>query len=130
MNIRPWTNHEVKFLKDNWGKMTNIEISRALGRSDQAAQHAAIRFGISAEPYAGIRLDKVEVDLERMCVLIGKGKHSAEIGRIMGVSKVTINRRAKRLPNLWQTMLRDNGKKAKSKAITKANHDRWYGAVA
>ena len=122
-----WTNKELEFLKANYGKMPNIEISRALGRPDQSAQHAALRYEIEAEPYAGIKLDKVSVDLKRMCLLIGQGKCSVQVAEILGVSKVTINRRAKRLPNLWQQMLRDNGTKAKSKAITKANLERWHG---
>jgi hypothetical protein len=122
-----WTNKELEFLKANYGKMPNIEISRALGRPDQAAQHAALRYEIESEPYAGIKLDKVNVNLEKLCVLIGRGKSAVQIGEILGVSKITIRRRAKRLPNLYQDMLRANGARSKSKAITKANLERWHG---
>lgn len=122
-----WTNKEIQYLKLWWGKRQAIQISRDLGRPDQAASQMAFRLGLNNEKYVTLRQDKTQVNLDRLRFLIDSGLRAKTIAKDLGIGVSTVYRRTERLEPHYRDMLRDNGTRYKSSAISIANNRRKNG---
>lgn len=122
-----WTNKDVQYLKLWWGKKPARHISRDLGRPDQAATQKAIALGLSCTKYDSLRVDKVSVNENSLRFLIESGLRAKSIAKDLGIGVSTVYRRVERLEPHYRDMLRDNGTRYKSSAISIANNRRKDG---
>lgn len=118
-----WTNKDIQYLMLWWGKKPAIQISRDLGRPDQAASQMAFRLELPSN-YESLRMDKIEVNLDSLRFLIESGLRAKSIAMDLDIGVSTVYRRVKRLEPYYRDMLRDNGKRYKASAISIANNRR------
>ena len=83
-----WTEQEKKYLKDNYGKISPVEIAEKLGRTPRAVINARYRMGFdAAQPrfteeeiamirnhYKGAGKDSRSLDLDRLSKILGRTK--------------------------------------------------------
>ena len=71
MKRKPWTNHEVEFITEWWGKRSARELAGEMGRTTAQVLLAGQRYGLSnkCKHYR----HKADIDPKRLGLLIAKG---------------------------------------------------------
>lgn len=110
---RPYTNHELKFIKENYGPMSAAEVGKALGRSREAIVCTVNRYGIKArfEPKG------TSADRQKIMHLISIGKSTTHIAEAIGMSKSTVALQIRSMPKWFRDRSRRNGRRETNKGL-------------
>lgn len=110
---RPYTNHELKFIEENYGPMSAAEVGKALGRSRDAIVCTANRYGIKGhfEPKG------TSADRQKIMHLISRGKSTTHIAEAIGMSKSTVALQIRSMPQWFRDKSKKNGRRETNKGL-------------
>ena len=99
-----WTNHQVKFLTEKWGRLSAKRIAQKLGRSYDSVLKKASKLGLRST-----RAIKIKHDLNLLKVRIDYGHHPTTLAKAMNTStKVVYHTVRDRLGGEWYAKLLKN----------------------
>jgi len=99
-----WTNHQVKFLTDNWGRLSAKRIAVKLDRSYDSVLKKASKLGLRST-----RPIQIKHDLKLLKARIAHGHHPTTLAKAMNTStKAVYNTVKDRLDEEWYARLLKN----------------------